>query len=468
MERKFIKKARPFGEEERPPPPPPQPGQQNTPPEGQNSPLKTIMPMRSTTPPDPNAAPTPQPQPLSEDSGPRPRSPGGAGPAPTPPGPNGAPKPGAGPAGAPGAPKPGGTVPTDVNIDAATGAVTIKKGPNLNITFSQYQERLAAGEWPPEGYDSSWAPEEYGNYPGAVDPGRDNAGVDQFLPPQAETPAEELPPQGRYAPQESVKTRDPDTGVEEYGFIVQQNEDGTYKINYEDGSTRDLHEGWIMDAPEAADAGDPGNFDSQQTDQPQGYTDPGVYASLREQFFKVATHPKWVEFKQNDNEPQYGDWGEGSQHAKDMHDNPFGAHKNRLTPPLFDVKATVPEYLDPRSTAYNLQTGLNKDVEVSGNTLTIKDVEQPWNLITELSEYGIEARTTEDLTKFDQGIKDFKQGMKVAMIGDYPDGNYYYDPTRPAAQAHIITKTAENKYIIENDQFGRLEANEWELDYVRS
>ncbi len=555
MERKFIKKSQPFGQQRPPapptmtgpggggPPPPPAPAGNSAPGGAVSPPKPPGAPAGGPTPPKPPQAPTEPNKGLSDNPGMKPRTPGDA-------------------------PAPGGGsgAPTDVQIDAATGHITIKKGP-INFTIAKYspdsppdqvkhlpsnyqrqwvhivnksidsgdneetafkkawgtvpdkykKSKEGAGEWPPAGYDNSWAPEE-----------------DQFTDEGTETPSnfeEETPAVGAFNPGESIKYIDPDNGRERYGFVVELKENGLYTVNFDDGSTKDLHEGWLIAAPEAP------NADQQYNN----YQD--VYANLRKAFFPktadeipyrryeqdkpevgdtvtyipgafmppeqgivvesypesdtyichdigddpshvyqiglssiqsfskgnkvTATHQDWIDFKENKNELQYGDWGEETTYSKEYHDNPFSMPKNRLTPPLFTIKATVPDYLEPRSIAYALQTQINKDVDVSGQTLTIKDVEQPWSLITELGEAGIDARTTEDLLKFDQGVKDFKQGMKVAMVGDFPDMNYYYDPTVPAAQAYVLSKTG-SKYILENEQWGRFEAEEREMDYVRS
>jgi hypothetical protein len=268
---------------------------------------------------------------------------------------------------------------------------------------------------------------------------------------------EEVPMMGAFSPGESVKHTDPDTGQDRYGFIVEIRENGLYTVNFDDGTSKDLHEGWIMAAPEAP------NADQQHNN----YQD--VYARLRTAMFpKQSTHKDWIDFKHNENEPQYGDWGDETTYSKDTHDNPFAAPKNRLTPPLYTVKATIPEDVgNPRSIAYSLQIGLNKDVEVNDRVLTIKDVERPLGLITELSEYGIEAETTEDLLKHQRTVDELREGMKVAMVGDFPEMNYFYNPEVPAAQAYVVQKTASG-YILENDQWGRFEAENREIDHVRS
>ncbi len=469
MDRKFIKKARPFGEERPPAPPamrgpgggaPPAPG---APPAAPAGPGANSAPGGPKTPPNgppaPGGGPTPPgaqqaphdpSNPVAENSAPKPRTPGDA-------------------AGGPGG-GPGGNTPTDVQIDAATGHITIKKGP-INFTIARLsfdlsgglktlqamaegsaqitaQEGLharpasmfvramkqfesevmvstedgrsanaksplkvmslgamqgsmvnvtaegpdeqeavdmavqilqggdqvtAAGEWPPAGMDQSWAPEEM-QYQDPGTPGQaDQLVSDPEAPSNFE---EEPPPTGAFSPGESVKFNDPDTGRERYGFIVELKENGLYTVNFDDGTSKDLHEGWIMPAPEAPNADQQYNNYQQQ--------DMSVAARIERAFFpKQATHQDWIDFKANEKEPQYGDWGEGSQYAEDRWDSPFAVNKNRRTPPLFTVKATVPDYHNPRSIAYALQTQLNKDVDVSGDTLTIKDVEQPWSLITE-------------------------------------------------------------------------------------
>lgn len=452
MQRKFIKRARPFGEEQMPPGPgmlqstppgppasgsaPPggggMPGAQNSAPGAATSPSKPPMaPGGSPTPPKPPQGPQQAPTGPPQDSGLKPRTPGGE-------------------SGLGG----GSGTPTDVEIDAATGKITVKKGPVNFVIASPYegQRGWSEPEEMPGGYDNPIDPSTgQGSFETPVysyGPGEEQAPV-ETIPTQEQAP-EELPPQGRFSPRESVKTRDPDTGIEQYGFIVKMTDDGMYMVSYEDGSKKELHEGWIIPAPEAANADAPAN------NSPQGF------AALAR---KSATHQDFIDFKANDNEPQYGDWADEKTYSKDTHDSPFAHPKNRLEAPKFTIRGTVPEYLNGRAIAYALEVQMSGvDVDLEGDTLIVRGVSEPLSMITELNEYGIDASTDENLTKYPQGFKDlYKLGQKVALVGDYPDMNYYYDPTRPAAQA-MITGKQDGQYIVTNDMWGSFKAREDELN----
>jgi hypothetical protein len=106
-------------------------------------------------------------------------------------------------------------------------------------------------------------------------------------------------------------------------------------------------------------------------------------------------------------------------------------------------------------------------VDIEGDTLTIEEVANPLSLITELTSYGLDAEVVgDDLTKYDQGFEDFKLGQKVALLGDYEGVNYFYNPDVPPAQAIIIGRKGD-KFLLENDQWGRFEASRGEISYVR-
>lgn len=389
MERKFIKKSAPFGG----PPPEEDP---NSPAGGPN------LPSKPPVAPGPSGTPPKQEEALTEDSGGLTEEPGGL-PRTPPEGPSQ-------------------DVPTDVNLDAATGEITITKGP---INF-----KIAEAPLDSNAMDYQASPTE--------------------IEPQQRP--EDVVPTGKFTPGESIKTRDPETGQEQYGFIVQLNDNGLYTINYEDGSTRDLHEGWIMDAPEAANA---------EQGQQELFTDDYARVANLE---KTAVHEDWMDFFMKGNVPGYGD---EETYSKDTHDNPFSNPKNRLDAPKFTVTATVPEGMNARGVAFALQSQAFVEVDVSGQNLTIKNVENPLGMITELNEYGLEdAKTQGDsLVNFDQGFSDLKEGMKVAVVGDYPEMNYYYNSFVPPAQAYVVAKTG-SKYILENERWGRFEAEEWEIANV--
>lgn len=452
MSNRFFKKSAPFGG----PPPEEDPNSQGG---GPISPSKPpVAPGPSGTPPKPEEALTEEPGGLSEEPGGLERTP---------------------PTG------PSQDVPTDVNLDAATGEITITKGP-INFKIAKYDpdsppdqvshlpknsqrqwvhivnKSLDAGDDEETAFKKAWGaiPDEgkktkdskvaapldsnaadYIASPTEIDPGMSGMEPDH----------ESALLSGAFKPGESVKTRDPETGQEQYGFIVQLNENGLYTINYEDGSTRDLHEGWIMDAPEAANA--------EQGQQELFGDDFNRMAS----FEKTAVHNDWIDFNKG-NVPGYGD---EETYSKEYHNNPFSHPNNRLEAPKFTVTATVPDGVNARGVAFALQTQAFVEVDVSGQNLTIKNVENPLGLITELNEYGLEDAKTqgESLVNKDQGFGDLKEGMKVAIVGDYPEMNYYYNSFVPPAQAYIVAKTG-SKFILENERWGRFEADEWEIANV--
>jgi cation transport regulator ChaB len=424
MARKFIKKSAPFGGQ--PPRPAPPTNQQAPPPRGpQSLPSQNSAPGGATTPPAApgGAAPTQTPpatpqgvtQPpggLSEPPGGRPRGPGGAGSA-----------------------NSGSGVPTDVKIDMATGAITIK-GPGVNITFAKYDPSSPPDKVShlPEKSQRQWVHV----YNTAVDNGDDE-----------ETAHKKawgaVPDKGKKTKESATFVECPNCG----GLGAEMGGDcsvcrGTGKIKEE----QDVWDYQYAPRDNFQSTAKLTNFDK---------------LALR----LLGTHKDWIDFKANDNEPQYGDWEEETQYSKDTHDNMFANPKNRMSPPTTDIKATVPDFMEPRAIAYSLQTQLNLDVDVDGDTLTIRGVSNPIPLLTELQEAGLDANATENLTKYDQGFEDlYKLGKKVAIVGDYPDMNYYYDSTRPAAQAMIVG-FHNDKAILENDQWGRFEAERWEIDHVR-
>ncbi len=177
-----------------------------------------------------------------------------------------------------------------------------------------------------------------------------------------------------------------------------------------------------------------------------------------------AVNPAWIEFKHNDNEPQYGDWRE-PELARETHEDPYASPKNRLVPPLYTIRANIPEYMNERSIAYVLQTSTMLDVTLNGNTMTIEGVASPISMITELKEYGIDAETVGGDPDKDTNT-DYKPGQKVAMVGDYLDMNYYYNPYTPPVTATLVGKT-DKGYILENDMWGRFEATKEEINHVQ-
>ncbi len=179
---------------------------------------------------------------------------------------------------------------------------------------------------------------------------------------------------------------------------------------------------------------------------------------------RTATHQDWIEFKASKNEPQYGDWGE-PELARETHEDPYASPRSRLVPPLYTIRATIPDHLNARSVAYVLQTSTMLDVTLNGNTMTIEGVASPISMITELKEYGIDAETVGGDPDKDTNT-DYKPGQKVAMVGDYPDMNYYYNPYTPPVTAILVGKT-DKGYILENDMWGRFEATKEEINHVQ-
>ena len=328
---------------------------------------------------------------------------------------------------APRAPEMGEKVPTDVSIDAATGHVTIKK-PGVNLTIAKYSK-----ENPPDKISHL---EEHAKH---IWIEAYNNAIDQY------DGDEERAHKTAWS---AVSKAGYKTKKSDYSEPQCPNCGSTNLASVHDPTIKGLNG---MPPPRMVQCKDCG----------MSTLESGIQSA------KEATHQDWIDFKHNDNEPQYGDWEEETQYSKEYHDNPFSNPKNRLVPPVFTVKVTVPDYFNIRNIAYSLQTSTMLEVDISEDNLTIKNVANPLSLINELTSYGLEAEVQgDDLTKYDQGFDDFKLGQKVALLGDYEDMNYFYNPEVPAAQAMLVGKKGD-RYLLENDQWGRFEASEGEIGHVR-
>lgn len=178
----------------------------------------------------------------------------------------------------------------------------------------------------------------------------------------------------------------------------------------------------------------------------------------------IPTKKPWGEFNEG-NPPDIKEGEPGRDDPfKDTWEIPYAAPANRRTPNTYDVVARVPDGGNARGLAYAVQLWTTLETEVDGNTVTIRGSENPVALINELKTEGIDATTTgllDDYPKAGEAAREYmgyepgiySPGVKVAIVGDFPDMNYQYNPDYPAVEAQIVAKRGD-EYLVRNDIWG--------------
>jgi hypothetical protein len=151
----------------------------------------------------------------------------------------------------------------------------------------------------------------------------------------------------------------------------------------------------------------------------------------------------WEEF----NRGKPVEYQEETTYSKDTHDQLGNNPKNRRTPNRSDVKITVPEWMNTLGVAYMLETQMAVPVSTSENTITVKDVEDPLGLITEMNEFGCDASLSGG------SLPSLYEGQKIAFRGDLPKYNHLYDSTMPPITARIVREN-QKTYTLRNDIWG--------------
>ena len=149
--------------------------------------------------------------------------------------------------------------------------------------------------------------------------------------------------------------------------------------------------------------------------------------------------------------------------ADDTHDDPFALPANRRKPPVFDVVVDVPEGQDPKALAYTLEIYANAEVEVGENKITIKDVPLPIGTVTELRFCGYDAHVD------GKNLPDLYKGMKVAVLKDIPDLNYYPNHSvRPFEAILTAYDKVTEEFIMDAPILGTVRARKGEFERVSS
>lgn len=140
--------------------------------------------------------------------------------------------------------------------------------------------------------------------------------------------------------------------------------------------------------------------------------------------------------------------------AKDTHDNLLAIPKHRTQPPEFDVQFTCESEERAMDLAFNLNSVYGLAVDQSTNTVTASGVLYPVGLMAEIGNWAIESKVlNEDLTKY-------IPGMKVAVVKDFPDMNYY--PQNLFTEATIMGKLGGG-VLLDHPQWGYFVADPDEL-----
>ncbi len=180
-------------------------------------------------------------------------------------------------------------------------------------------------------------------------------------------------------------------------------------------------------------------------------------SSVKEADVSDRTGSPWDEFNAG-NAPEIDDTKD--ELFYDTHDNPYATSKNRRVPATVDIVAKVPEGQNPRALAFAFQMYTTSEAEVDGQTVTIKGVQHPLGTLNELAAQGIDAsvKNQGDLARI------FK-GEKVAMIGDFPEMNYYPNDQTRKVEAMVIGKEGDH-FLLRNDMWGVFKAEVHEFEQL--